>query len=140
SLWRQGRADAAQWLASQAAAALAVDIHPAVPFGRGVMLDHATGIVIGETAVGEDGASVLHGVAPGAPGEQRGDPHPKGRRGATLGAGAAILGNIEVGRMSTVGAGSVVLAAVPAHCTVAGVPAKVVRAGARANAGSPSGA
>src|SRR5262245_22478765 len=127
SLWRQGRGDAAHWLASQAAIALAVDIHPAVPIGRGVMLDHATGIVIGETAVVEDGVSILHGVTLGATGKQRGDRHPKVRCGATLGAGATILGNIEIGRMSSVGAGSVVLAPVPAHCTVAGVPAKVVR-------------
>ncbi|HEU5297400.1 MAG TPA: serine O-acetyltransferase EpsC [Burkholderiaceae bacterium] len=128
SLWRQGRRDAAHWVASQVATALAVDIHPAVPIGPGVMLDHATGIVIGETAVVEAGVSILHGVTLGATGKQRGDRHPKVRRGATLGAGATILGNIEVGCMSTVGAGSVVVRPVPPHCTVAGVPATVVRA------------
>jgi serine O-acetyltransferase len=127
SLWTRGRPDVAHWLASQAATALGVDIHPAVPIGKGVMLDHATGIVIGETAVVEDDVSILHGVTLGATGKQRGDRHPKVRRGAMLGAGAKILGNIEVGCMSRVGAGSVVVHHVPPFCTVAGVPARVVR-------------
>jgi serine O-acetyltransferase len=127
SLWRQGRPDAAHWLSAQVALALAVDIHPAVPIGQGVMLDHATGIVIGETALIEDDVSILHGVTLGATGKQRGDRHPKVRRGALLGAGSTVLGNIEVGCMSTVGAGSVVVKAVPPHATVAGVPAKPVR-------------
>jgi len=127
SLWRQGRHDAAHWLSAQVALALAVDIHPAVPVGQGVMLDHATGIVIGETALIEDDVSILHGVTLGATGKQRGDRHPKVRRGALLGAGSTVLGNIEVGCMSTVGAGSVVVKAVPPHATVAGVPAQVVR-------------
>lgn len=131
SLWQHGRRDAAHWLSAQVALALVVDIHPAVPVGKGVMLDHATGIVIGETALVEDGVSILHGVTLGATGKQRGDRHPKVRRGALLGAGATILGNIEVGCMSTVGAGSVVVKPVPARCTVAGVPAKVVRVGHR---------
>jgi serine O-acetyltransferase len=140
SLWRQGRHDAAHWIASQVATALAVDIHPAVPIGAGVMLDHATGIVIGETAIVEDGVSILHGVTLGATGKQRGDRHPKVRRGASLGAGASILGNIEIGCMSTVGAGSVVLKAVPPHCTVAGVPARPIRARGAAEAASAASA
>ena len=127
SLWRRGRHDAAAWLANQTAHALHVDIHPAVPFGRRVVIDHATGIVIGETAVVEDDVTIFHGVTLGATGKQRGDRHPKVRRGALLGAGAKVLGNVEVGRGSRVAAGSVVLAPVPALCTVAGVPARVVR-------------
>jgi serine O-acetyltransferase len=127
SLWKRGRPDVAHWLADQASMTLGVDIHPAVPIGRGVMLDHATGIVIGETAVIEDDVSILQGVTLGATGKQPGDRHPKVRRGAMLGAGAKVLGNIEIGCMSKVGAGSVVVDAVPAHCTVVGVPARVVR-------------
>jgi serine O-acetyltransferase len=127
SLWQRGRPDVAHWLASQTAAALGVDIHPAVPIGRGVVLDHATGIVIGETAAVETGVTILQGVTLGATGKQRGDRHPKVGRGVLLGAGAKVLGNIEIGRMSKVGAGSVVLDPVPAYCTVAGVPARVVR-------------
>jgi len=127
SLWKRGREDIAQWLSSQASTLLGVDIHPAVPIGTGVMLDHATGIVIGETAVVEDGVTLLQGVTLGATGKHRGDRHPKVRHGALLGAGAKVLGNIEIGRMSRVGAGSVVLRSVPAYCTVAGVAARVVR-------------
>jgi serine O-acetyltransferase len=128
SLWRRGREDLAHWLSSHVSATLGVDIHPAVPVGRRVMLDHATGIVIGETAVVEDDVVILHGVTLGATGKQRGDRHPKVRRGALLGAGASVLGNVEVGAMSKVGAGSIVLDDVPPHCTVAGVPARVVHA------------
>ena len=127
SLWQRERCDVAHWLSSLASTALGVDIHPAVPIGNGVVLDHATGIVIGETAVVEDGVTIFQGVTLGATGKQRGDRHPKVRRGALLGAGAKVLGNIEVGRGSKVGAGSVVLRPVPPHCTVAGVPARVVR-------------
>ena len=128
SLWRRGRAAVAHWLSSLVSARLCVDIHPAVPIGRRVMLDHAAGIVIGETAVVEDDVVILHGVTLGATGKARGDRHPKVRRGALLGAGASVLGNIEVGPRSKVGAGSVVLDDVPAHATVVGVPARVVRA------------
>lgn len=134
SLWRRGRPAVASWLAGCATAAFGVDIHPAVPFGRGVVLDHAIGVVIGETAVIEDGVLILHGVTLGATGKSRGDRHPKVRRGAMLGAGAQILGNIEVGAMSRVGAGSVVIDPVPDHSTVAGVPARVVRERLRAAA------
>jgi serine O-acetyltransferase len=134
SLWRRGRPAVANWLAGCATAAFGVDIHPAVPFGRGVVLDHGTGVVIGETAVVEGGVLILHGVTLGATGKSRGDRHPKVRRGAMLGAGAQILGNIEIGAMSRVGAGSVVIDPVPDHCTVAGVPARVVRERMRAAA------
>ena len=126
-LWQRRRFDIAHRLASLTSAALGVDIHPAVPIGRGVMLDHATGIVIGETAVVEDGVAILQGVTLGATGKDRGDRHPQVRAGGLLGAGALVLGNIEIGAMSKVGAGSVVLRPVPPHCTVAGVPARVVR-------------
>jgi len=126
-LWQHERFDIAHRLGGLASAALGVDIHPAAPIGRGVLLDHATGIVIGETAVVGDNVTILQGVTLGATGKQRGDRHPKVRAGVLLGAGALVLGNIEIGTMSKVGAGSVVLSAVPAHCTVAGVPARVVR-------------
>ena len=127
SLWTRGRRDAAAWLAHQASVTLAVDIHPAAPFGRRVLVDHATGIVVGETAVVEDDVAILHGVTLGATGKERGDRHPKVRRGASIGAGALVLGNIVLGRMSRVGAGSVVLRHVPAHATAVGVPARIVR-------------
>ena len=127
SLWTRGRRDAAAWLAHAASVALGVDIHPAAPFGRRVLIDHATGIVVGETAVVEDDVAILHGVTLGATGKERGDRHPKVRRGAWIGAGAQVLGNIVLGRMSRIGAGSVVLRHVPAHATAVGVPARIVR-------------
>jgi len=125
-LWLEGRKPMALFLQSRVSEVFAVDIHPAARLGRGLMMDHATGIVIGETAVVEDDVSMLHGVNLGGTGKERGDRHPKIHRGVMLGAGAKILGNIEVGEYSRVGAGSVVLKSVPANCTVAGVPAKVV--------------
>ena len=125
-LWTEGRAPMALFLQSRVSEILAVDIHPAALLGRGIMMDHATGIVIGETAVVEDDVSMLHGVNLGGTGKEKGDRHPKIRRGVLLGAGAKILGNIEVGEYSRVGAGSVVLKSVPPNCTVAGVPAKVI--------------
>ena len=103
-----------------------VDIHPAARLGRGIMIDHATGVVIGETAVVEDDVSLLHGVTLGGTGKDTGDRHPKVRRGVLLSMGAKILGNIEIGEYSRVGAGSVVLKSVPAGCTAVGVPAKLV--------------
>ena len=106
-----------------------MDIHPAVPIGKGAVLDHGSGVVIGETALVEDGVTILHGVTLGGTGKQRGDRHPKVRYGAFLGGGATVLGNIEIGRMSKIGAGSVVLRSVPAYCTVTGVAASVVRTG-----------
>ncbi len=101
-------------------------MHPAARIGHGIMLDHATGIVIGETAVVEDDVSILHSVTLGGTGKESGDRHPKIRRGVLLAAGCKIIGNIEVGEGAKVGAGSVVLQDVPPHVTVAGVPAVVV--------------
>ncbi|MCF3642259.1 serine O-acetyltransferase [Rhizobium sp. TRM95111] len=126
-LWQSGRTEAARWLASQAALVFGLDIHPGARIGRGVMLDHGSGIVIGETTVIEDDVSILQNVTLGGTGKQTGDRHPKIRRGVMIGAGAKILGNIEIGAFSKVAAGSVVLRPVPAHTTVAGVPATVVR-------------
>jgi serine O-acetyltransferase len=125
-LWEQGRTPLAYLVQSRVSELFAVDIHPAAKIGRGIFMDHATGIVIGETAVVEDDVSMLHGVTLGGSGKEKGDRHPKIRRGVLLSTGAKVLGNIEVGEYSRVGAGSVVLQAVPAHCTVAGVPAKVI--------------
>jgi serine O-acetyltransferase len=127
SLWQEGREALAFALSNQASVALGVDIHPAARIGSGVMFDHATGIVIGETSVVEDHVSILQNVTLGGTGKEHGDRHPKIRTGVMIGAGAKILGNIEIGAMSKVAAGSVVLRPVPAHCTVAGVPARVVR-------------
>jgi serine O-acetyltransferase len=132
-LWLRGRFDIALWLSGRASATLGVDIHPAVPIGEGVLLDHATGIVIGETAVVADDVTIFQGVTLGATGKHHGDRHPKVGHGALLGAGAKVLGNIEIGAMSRVGAGSVVLRPVPAHCTVAGAPARIVRTRAAAD-------
>jgi serine O-acetyltransferase len=125
-LWLKGRTTFALHFQSRISEVLGVDIHPAAVIGRGIMMDHGTGIVIGETAVVEDDVSMLHGVTLGGTGKEQGDRHPKIRRGVMLGSGAKVLGNIEVGAYSRVGAGSVVLAPVPERCTVAGVPAKVV--------------
>ncbi|MDE1571085.1 serine O-acetyltransferase [Aquabacter sp. P-9] len=125
-LWSQGRRDFALYLQSRASSVFAVDIHPAVPMGRGIFLDHATGLVVGATAVIEDDVSILQGVTLGGTGKERGDRHPKIRRGVLIGAGAKVLGNIEVGHCARIAAGSVVLKPVPPATTVAGIPAKVV--------------
>lgn len=125
-LWQEGRKTLAQFFQNQISVTLGVDFHPAARIGCGVMLDHATGIVIGETAVIEDDVSILHAVTLGGTGKASGDRHPKIRRGVLLAAGCKVIGNIEVGQNAKVGAGSVVLADVPANVTVAGVPAKVV--------------
>ncbi|HEY8605760.1 MAG TPA: serine O-acetyltransferase [Noviherbaspirillum sp.] len=127
ALWQGGRREAAFALANQASVTFAVDIHPAARIGAGVMIDHGTGVVIGETTVIEDNVSILQNVTLGGTGKEHGDRHPKIRTGVMIGAGATILGNIEIGAMSKVAAGSVVLHPVPPHCTVAGVPARVVR-------------
>jgi serine O-acetyltransferase len=102
------------------------DIHPAARIGKGVFLDHATGVVIGATSIVEDDVSMLHGVTLGGTGRTRGDRHPKVRRGVLIGAGAKVLGNIEIGRCAMIAAGSVVLDPVPPNKTVAGVPARIV--------------
>ena len=125
-LWRSRRRDLAHFLQSRVSEVFAVDIHPAVPIGSGVFIDHATGLVVGETAVIGDDVSILHEVTLGGTGKERGDRHPKVRNGVLLGAGAKVLGNVEIGRDAKVAAGSVVLRDVPPGATVAGVPARIV--------------
>jgi serine O-acetyltransferase len=125
-LWRRGRRDIARLLQSRVSEVFAVDIHPAVPVGRGVFIDHATGVVVGETAVIGNDVSMLHGVTLGGTGKERGDRHPKVRDGVLISVGAKVLGNIEVGRGAKIAAGSVVLKDVPPCATVAGVPARIV--------------
>jgi serine O-acetyltransferase len=127
-LWTQGRRDFALYLQSRSSEVFQTDINPAAKVGQGIFLDHATGLVIGATAVVEDNVSLLQDVTLGGTGKERGDRHPKIRRGVLIGAGAKILGNIEVGQCSRVAAGSVVLQPVPRNSTVAGVPARVVGA------------
>uniref|UniRef100_A0A6V7KDV8 serine O-acetyltransferase n=1 Tax=Bracon brevicornis TaxID=1563983 RepID=A0A6V7KDV8_9HYME len=125
-LWYQGRKALAIYFQNQISVSFGVDIHPAATIGCGIMLDHATGIVIGETAVVENDVSILQSVTLGGTGKTSGDRHPKISEGVMIGAGAKILGNIEVGRGAKIGAGSVVLQPVPAHTTAAGVPARIV--------------
>ena len=125
-LLRMGNRDFALYLQSQASRVFGVDIHPAARIGSGIMLDHATGIVIGETAEVGDMSSLLHGVTLGGSGKEGGDRHPKVGCNVMIGAGAKILGNITIGHCARVAAGSVVLKDVPPNTTVAGVPAKVV--------------
>ncbi len=134
-LWKKGRVDLALYLQSLVAEVFAVDIHPAARIGAGILLDHATGFVAGETSVIEDNVSILHGVTLGGTGKEQGDRHPKIRSGVLIGAGAKILGNIEVGAGAKIGANSVVLHPVPPHATVAGVPARIV---GRAEQAEPS--
>lgn len=125
-LWHQDRQEFALYLQSLISETFGVDIHPAAQLAGGILLDHATGFVAGETAVIEQDVSILHEVTLGGTGKDRGDRHPKVRSGVLLGAGAKILGNVEIGVGAKVGAGSVVLNDVPAHTSVAGVPAKVI--------------
>jgi serine O-acetyltransferase len=125
-LWSRNRKDFAYYLQSRSSEVFQTDIHPAARIGRGIFLDHATGLVIGETAMVEDDVSMLHGVTLGGTGKEHGDRHPKIRRGVLIGAGAKILGNIEVGHCAVVASGSVVVKSVPNNVTVAGVPARVV--------------
>ena len=125
-LWRKGRRDFALYLQSQSSRTFATDIHPAAKLGKGLMLDHATGFVVGETAVVGDNCSFLHAVTLGGSGKETGDRHPKIGDNVLIGAGAKVLGNIKVGDRSRIAAGSVVLTPVPPNTTVAGVPAKVV--------------
>jgi serine O-acetyltransferase len=127
-LWNGGRQDFALYLQSRSSEVFQTDINPAARIGRGIFLDHATGLVVGQTAVIENNVSLLHGVTLGGTGKERGDRHPKIRHGVLIGAGAKIIGNIEVGECARVAAGSVVLQSVPRNTTVAGVPARVVGA------------
>ncbi len=125
-LWNHGRETIALYLQSRMSEVFQVDIHPATRIGSGVFIDHGTGIVIGETAVIGDDVSLLQGVTLGGTGAERGDRHPKIGNGVLLGAGAKVLGNIKIGDYAKVASGSVVLKPVPAHCTAAGVPARLV--------------
>ncbi|MET0748947.1 MAG: serine O-acetyltransferase [Rhizobium sp.] len=125
-LWNHDKVHLARHIQSRISEVLGVDIHPAAQMGKGIMLDHGSGLVIGETAVVEDEVSILQDVTLGGTGKETGDRHPKIRRGALIGAGAKILGNIEVGVGAKVGAGSVVVSPVAAHTSVAGVPARIV--------------
>ena len=125
-LWHDGRRWLALYLQSVSSESFAVDIHPAARIGCGILLDHATSFVVGETAIIEDDVSILHEVTLGGTGKETGERHPIIRSGVLLGAGAKILGRVEIGAGAKVGAGSVVLADVPAHTTVAGVPAVIV--------------
>lgn len=125
-LWHMGRKDFAYYLQSRTSIVASMDIHPAARIGKGIMVDHGHDIVIGETTVIEDNVSIMQGVTLGGTGKEAGDRHPKIRYGVLVGAGAKILGNIEIGNCSRVAACSVVLHDVPPNTTVAGVPAKVV--------------
>lgn len=125
-LWNKGRKDFAFYLQSRSSAVFQTDIHPAAKLGKGIFVDHATGIVVGETALIEDDVSILHNVTLGGTGKAGGDRHPKIRHGVLIGAGAKILGNIEVGHCSKIAAGSVLLSSIPSNKTVAGVPARIV--------------
>lgn len=125
-LWQEERIMMASYIQGRCSTGFNVDIHPAARIGEGIMLDHASGIVIGETVVIENDVSMLQGVTLGGTGKESGDRHPKIQKGVLIGAGAKILGNIKVGEGAKIGAGSVVLKDVPAHVTVAGVPAKII--------------
>lgn len=125
-LWRQGRKDLAYFIQMRASEIFGIDIHPGARIGKGIMIDHAHSIVIGETAVVGDNVSMLHSVTLGGTGKEEEDRHPKIGDGVLIGAGAKILGNIKVGHCSRIAAGSVVLEDVPPCKTVAGVPAKIV--------------
>ena len=125
-LWVNGRHSLALYLQSRISETFAVDIHPAARIGKGILIDHGTSVVIGETAIVGDDVSMLHEVTLGGTGKESGDRHPKVGNGVLIGAGAKILGNIIIGEGSKIAAGSVVLNEVPPHSTVAGIPARVV--------------
>ena len=125
-LWTQGRYDLAYFIQMRTSEIFGIDIHPAARIGKGIMIDHAHSIVIGETAVVGDNVSMLHSVTLGGTGKEEEDRHPKIGDGVLIGAGAKVLGNIKVGHCSRIAAGSVVLNEVPPCSTVAGVPAKIV--------------
>ncbi|MFT6887490.1 MAG: serine O-acetyltransferase [Paracoccaceae bacterium] len=125
-LWTHGQTDMAYYIQMRTSEAFGVDIHPGARLGKGIMMDHAHSIVIGETAIVGDNCSMLHSVTLGGTGKADGDRHPKIEEGVLIGAGAAVLGNITVGRCSRIASGSVVLKDVPPCKTVAGVPAQIV--------------
>jgi serine O-acetyltransferase len=125
-LWKKDRKELALFIQSRNSEVFGVDIHPACVMGKGIMFDHATGIVIGETSVIEDNVSIMQQVTLGGTGNEKGDRHPKIRSGVLIAAGAKVLGNIVIGESAKIGAGSVVLDDVAPNTTVVGVPAKVV--------------
>ncbi|NHN88602.1 serine O-acetyltransferase [Acetobacter conturbans] len=125
-LWRENRRHLALHLQSRASELFGVDIHPAAVLGRRILFDHGTGIVIGETSVIEDDVSLLQGVTLGGTGKHAGDRHPKIRRGVLIGAGAKVLGALEIGEGAKIGAGSIVLEAVAPYTTVVGNPARKI--------------
>ena len=125
-LWNEGRKDLSYFFQMRVSEVFGIDVHPAARIGRGIMIDHAHSIVIGETAVVGDNVSMLHSVTLGGTGKEDDDRHPKLEDGVLIGAGAKVLGNITVGHCSRIAAGSVVLERVPPMKTVAGVPAKIV--------------
>jgi serine O-acetyltransferase len=125
-LWIHGRRDFALYLQSRSSEVFQTDIHPAAVVGKGIFLDHATGLVVGATSLIDDDVSILQNVTLGGTGNETGDRHPKVRCGVMIGAGAKILGNIEIGACSLIAAGSVVLHPVPPNTTMAGVPARPV--------------
>lgn len=125
-LWRVGRKEIASLMQSRTSEVFAVDIHPAAVIGRGLMIDHATGLVIGETAAVGDNCSFLHGITLGATGKEKGDRHPKVGDNVNIGCNASLIGNIKVGNNAKIGAGSVVLKNVPDFCTAVGSPAKIL--------------
>ncbi len=125
-LWRKGRHDLAYFFQMRSSEIFGIDIHPAARIGQGIMIDHAHSIVIGETAVVGNNVSMLHSVTLGGTGKEEEDRHPKIGDGVLIGAGAKVLGNIQVGNCSRIAAGSVVLQEVPPCKTVAGIPAKIV--------------
>jgi len=136
-LWNADERDFALYLQSRSSDVFQTDIHPAARFGSALFLDHATGLVVGETAVVEDDVSLLQNVTLGGTGKDAHDRHPKIRRGAIVGAGAKVLGNIEVGAGARIAAGAVVLHPVPAGATVAGIPAKIVKLAAPIEPANP---
>src|SRR6202012_1091998 len=126
ALWKAGRRDFALYLQRRSSQVFQTDIHPAAVMGKGIFMDHATGVVVGSTAVIEDNVSMLQDVTLGGTGKETEDRHPKIRHGVLIGAGATVLGNIEIGHCARIAAGSVVVKPVPNNVTVAGVPAKIV--------------
>ncbi|MBT8036887.1 MAG: serine O-acetyltransferase [Verrucomicrobiae bacterium] len=132
-LWGVGRKPLALYFQSIVSEIFAVDIHPAARIGSGILLDHATSVVVGETSIIEDNVSILHEVTLGGTGKETGDRHPIVRSGVLIGAGSKILGRVEIGERAKIGAGSVVLDDVPAHTTVAGVPAVIMGESSEAN-------
>ncbi|MFV0244916.1 MAG: serine O-acetyltransferase [Qingshengfaniella sp.] len=125
-LWQKKRHEMAYFFQMRISELFGVDVHPAARIGKGIMIDHAHSIVIGETAVVGNNVSMLHSVTLGGTGKEEEDRHPKIGDGVLIGAGAKVLGNIRVGHCSRIAAGSVVLEEVPPCKTVAGVPARIV--------------